>query len=538
VTVASTQNPPMSLVRLAHAVVLSYGWQRAAIALGAGAASTLAMAPVTAWPVLFVTFPILVWLVDGSAAGRWGGTLNAALVGWCFGFGYFVCGLYWIGYAFLVDAKTFAWLLPFAIAGLPAYLALFTGLGLALARLLWVRGPLRILALAIALTAAEWLRGHLLSGFPWNTFGYALSAPLALAQSVSLIGVWGLTFVTIAIAATPAVLAADKADTRAPGRAPGLALMLLAAMGAYGAARLSVYPTHFVKDVKLRLMQPNLQQDQKFNYAAKDEVMQRYLRLSASSTGPGREGLDGITHLIWPEAAFPFFLTREPDVLAQIASLVRPKTQLITGAVRAIETGSRVTGAFNSIYVVEADGSIGGIYDKVHLVPFGEYLPFEPLMEKIGLVSLTKQVGGFSSGDRRRALPVAGAPTMLPLICYEAIFPEEAMPAGERPGWILNLTNDGWFGISSGPYQHFQQARLLAIAEGLPLVRVANTGISAVVDPVGRVIRSLPLGSEGVLDSGLPQALPPTIFADYGNAGFILILLVSGALLGRRRILV
>jgi apolipoprotein N-acyltransferase len=538
VSIATTQTPPLSLVRAAHAVVLSYGWQRAAIALGAGAVSALAMAPVNAWPVLFVTFPVLVWIVDGSAAGRWGGTLNAALAGWCFGFGYFVCGLYWTGYALLVDAKTFAWLLPFAVAGLPAYLALFTALALAVARLLWVRGPLRILALAIALTVAEWLRGHLLTGFPWNTFGYALTEPLALAQTVSLIGIWGLTFLTIAIAATPAVLADDKTDTPAPWRAPVLALMLLAAMAGYGVARLSTHPTHFVKGVKLRLMQPNLQQDQKFNYAAKDQVMERYLRLSSTATGPGNNGVDGITHLIWPEAAFPFFLTREPDALAQMAALVKPHTNLITGAVRAIETGPRVTGAYNSIYVIGSDGSIGGIYDKVHLVPFGEFLPFEPLMEKIGLMSLTKQVGGFSAGDRRRSLTVAGAPKMLPLICYEAIFPEEAMPAGERPGWIVNLTNDGWFGISSGPYQHFQQARVLAIAEGLPLVRVANTGISAVVDPVGRVIKSLPLGSEGVLDSGLPQALPATVFARYGDAAFILILLVGAVFVVRRRILV
>ena len=536
-SIASTQTPPLSLVRTAHAVVLSYGWQRATIALGAGAASALAMAPVNAWPVLFITFPVLVWLIDGSAVGRWGGTLSAALAGWCFGFGYFVCGLYWIGYAFLVDAKTFAWLLPFAVAGLPAYLALFTGLGLALARLLWVRGPLRILALAIALTIAEWLRGHLLTGFPWNTFGYALTEPLALAQSVSLIGIWGMTFLTVAIAASPAVLADDKADTPAPWRAPVLALMVLTAMAGYGAVRLSAHPTQFVKDVKLRLMQPNLQQDQKFNYAAKDEVMERYLRLSTAATGPGKDGLDGITHLIWPESAFPFILTREPEVLAQMAQLVKPDTKLITGAVRAIETGSQVTGAYNSIYVIDSDGSIGGIYDKVHLVPFGEYLPFEPLMEKIGLVSLTKQVGGFSAGDRRRLLEVAGAPNVLPLICYEAIFAEEAMPAGERPGWIVNVTNDGWFGISSGPYQHFQQARVLAIAEGLPLVRVANTGISAVVDPVGRIIKSLPLGSEGVLDASLPQALPPTVSADYGNAAFILILLASAVLLVRRRVL-
>ena len=182
--------PPVTLARLAHAVVLAYGWRRAGIALAAGAVSVLAMAPINAWPVLFVTFPVLVWLVDGSTAGRWSGATTAAGAGWCFGFGYFTAGLYWIGYAFLVDAKTFGWLLPVAVAGLPAYLALYTALALAAARLIWVRGPERILALAAAMTIAEWLRGHLLSGFPWNTFGYALTQPLVLAQSVSLVGIW------------------------------------------------------------------------------------------------------------------------------------------------------------------------------------------------------------------------------------------------------------------------------------------------------------------------------------------------------------
>ena len=193
-TLAAAHRPPVWLVRTAHTVVLAFGWQRAAIAFSAGALSALAMAPVNAWPVLFVTFPVLVWLIDGSAAGRWGGTLSAAMAGWCFGFGYFLCGLYWIGYAFLVDAKTFGWLLPIAVAGLPAYLALFTAFGAGLARLIWVRGSLRVLALAAALTIAEWLRGHVLTGFPWNAFGYALTEPLALAQSVSLVGLWGLTF--------------------------------------------------------------------------------------------------------------------------------------------------------------------------------------------------------------------------------------------------------------------------------------------------------------------------------------------------------
>ena len=528
----------MTLTRLAHTIVLAFGWRRAAIAFVAGAASVLAMAPINAWPILFVTFPVLVWLVDGSAAGRWSGAVAAAGAGWCFGFGFFVAGLYWIGYAFLVDAKTFGWLLPVAVTGLPAYLALYTALGLAAARLIWVRGPVRLLALAATLTVAEWLRGHLLSGFPWNTFGYALSEPLALAQSISLVGIWGLTFLTIAICASPAVLADDPIDTPRPYRAPLIGLVILAAFTGYGAVRLWMHPTEYVNGVKLRIMQPNLQQDEKFNYSAKERIMARYLRLSDRATGPQSSGVRDVTHLIWPESAFPFFLTREPDALALIAGLLKPSTTLITGAVRAAPTaaGAPVARAYNSVYVIDPDGSIRGIYDKVHLVPFGEYLPFQTLLERFGLRQLTKQVGGFLSGDRRRTMDVPGAPKMLPLICYEAIFPGEAVPRGERPGWLVNVTNDGWFGISMGPYQHLQQARALAIAEGLPLVRAANTGISVVVDPVGRIINLLPLGAEGALDSALPTALAPTTYVTAGDYILILFIVVSLILVSHRRL--
>ena len=528
----------MTLSRLAHGIVLSSGWQRAGIAFLAGGVSALAMAPFNAWPVLFLTFPVLVWLIDGSASGRWNGALAAGIAGWCFGFGYFVVGLYWIGHAFLVDAKNFAWLLPVAVAGLPAYLAIFTGAGVAIARLIWVRGPLRLLALASVLTVAEWLRGHLLTGFPWNAFGYALTEPLALAQSVSLVGIWGLTFLAVAIFATPALLTDDPADTPHPRRPLVIGLVLLAGLFAFGAMRLSMYPTAFVSDVKLRIMQPNLQQDEKFNYSARTSVMERYVRLSNRATGPQSGGLRDVTHLIWPESAFPFFLAREPDALAQIATLLTPgKTTLITGAVRAaIDASAANPRAYNSIYVIDPDGSIRSIYDKVHLVPFGEYLPFQNFLERLGLRQLTKQVGGFMSGDRRRAMGVPGAPQMLPLICYEVIFPGAAVPDGQRPGWLVNLTNDGWFGISTGPYQHLQQARVLAITEGLPLVRAANTGVSAVIDPVGRIVSSLPLGVEGILDARLPTPIGPTLFRSGGNYPLILFLVVSLILIVRKRV--
>jgi apolipoprotein N-acyltransferase len=520
------------------AIILSWGWKRAAIALAGGALSALAMAPFNAWPILLVTFPVMVWLIDGAGAGRWRGVPAAAMAGWWFGLGYFVPGLYWIGYAFLVDASTFAWLMPFAVLGLPAYLALFTAIGFALARLIWTRDASRVLALASTLTLSEWLRGHVLTGFPWNAFGYALTEPLALAQTASLIGLWGLTFLSVAIFASPAVLIDGRSRGRRPWIAPTLALALLVAMAIFGTVRLALHPTTTVAKVKLRIMQPNLQQDIRFNYAAKAEVMRKYLALSDRSSGPQSTGVRDASILIWPESAFPFFLTREADAMAQIADLLPKGTVLITGAVRApdLPPGMRITRAYNSIYVIDHDGSVLSVYDKLHLVPFGEYLPFQDLMEKLGFVQLTKVQGGFIPGERRRTLEIPSAPRALPLICYEAIFPDKVVSRDDRPGWIVNLTNDGWFGISTGPYQHLQQVRLRAIEEGLPVVRAANTGISAVIDPLGRIVARLGLGHEGVLDSSLPSAIPPTIYARSGDIPAAIIVIAALIFVIRRRV--
>ena len=542
--------------RLIHAIVLSWGWRRRSIAFAAGALSALAMAPFNAWPILFLTFPTLVWLIDGAGVGRWGGVTAAAATGWWFGFGYFLAGLYWIGYAFLVDAPTFGWLLPIAVIGLPAVLAVYTALGVALARMLWVRGAVRILALGVALTASEWLRGHLLTGFPWNAFGYALTAPLALAQAASVFGIWGLTFIAIVVFASPATLSDDRTETRRPWLPLALSIAVLAALGGFGAWRLARTPTRLVDGVHLRIMQPNLQQDVRFNYSAKQEVMNRYIALSSRASSPQSQGsqsqgsqsqgsqsqgsqsqgMDDTTQLIWPESPFPFFLTREADALAQITNLLPQGSVLITGAIRLAEPDNPAqSGVYNSIYVIDHTGSIAAVYDKVHLVPFGEYLPFEHALERLGLEELTQQRGGFLAGDRHRLIAIPGAPIALPLICYEVIFPGEVMPPGKRPGWIVNVTNDGWFGISTGPYQHFQQARVSAIELGLPLARAANTGISAVVDPVGRIINSLPLAVEGVLDAPLPRAIGAPIYARVGDApAFIMILIVFIAVVRRR----
>jgi apolipoprotein N-acyltransferase len=518
-------------------IILAWGWKRAAIALVAGALSALAMAPFNAWPILFLTLPVAVWQIDGAGAGRWRGLPAAALTGWWFGLGYFVPGLYWIGYAFLVDASTFAWLLPFAILGLPAYLALFMALGFALARLFWTRDASRVIALAASLTMSEWLRGHALTGFPWNTLGYALSEPLALAQTASLIGLWGLTFIAVAVFASPAVLIDGTSRGRKPWIAPALALVLLLAMMTFGAIRLSRQPTVMLANTKLRIMQPNLQQDAKFNYSAKAEVMKKYLTLSDRASGPQSTGVRDVNILIWPESAFPFFLTREAEAMAQITDLLPKGTVLVTGSVRApdVPPGTRITRAYNSIYVIDHDGNVLSVYDKLHLVPFGEFLPFQDWMEKVGLEQLTRVQGGFIPGTRRRSMEVPNAPRMLPLICYEAVFPGDVVEPNDRPGWIVNLTNDGWFGISTGPYQHLQQARMRAIEQGLPLVRAANTGISAVIDPLGRIVARLGLGLEGVLDSGLPAAIPPTPYARAGDIPAVIILAAAWLFVIRRR---
>ena len=521
----------MKLKNLAHSIVLAWGWRRRSIAFTAGAVSVAAMAPLNAWPVLFLTFPILVLLIDGVASRGWSGVIAAADIGWWFGFGYFLAGLYWLGYAFLVDAATFGWLLPFAVIGLPAILAIYMALGVVLARLLWQRGALRVLVLAVCLTATEWLRGHAFTGFPWNVFGYALTTPLAMAQAASVLGIWGLTFIAIAVCASPVTLFDEDAKKRRSWLPMTLAVLTLVALGSFGVIRLARAPTRLVDGVHLRIMQPNLPQDVRFNYAARQEVVDRYLSLS------GRPGPDQVTHLIWPESPFPFFLTREADLFAQIARALPPNTLLFTGAMRLADPNNPAkSGVYNSIYVIDHQGGIRAVYDKVHLVPFGEYLPFEDILEHIGLQTLTEQRGGFLAGDRHRLLAIPGTPSALPLICYEIIFPGELTSSGERPAWIVNVTNDGWFGNSSGPYQHLQQSRVTAIEQGLPLARAANTGISAVVDPLGRIVASLPLASEGILDAPLPRSVAAPIYARLGDVPAAAVILIAFVVAVRGRV--
>jgi apolipoprotein N-acyltransferase len=408
---------------------------------------------------------------------------------------------------------------PFAASLLPAGLGLFWGAACALYRRFAPLGAVRVLLFAALFCAAEWLRGHVLTGFPWNVYGMMLAGEIHLAQVASLIGLYGLTLFAVAIGAAPAVLVTARTPA---GRymPPLLALAMLAGLFAFGFLRVPAGPSPVVAGVKLRLMQPNLPQDAKFNGRNGEAILNGYLALSDRATSPTTPGLQGITHLIWPESAFPFLLGRTPGALSRIGAVLPPDVTLITGAARAGEVlpGESRPPIYNAIQVVDDEGVIVASYDKVHLVPFGEYLPpfLDTLIRGVGLSQFVSIPGGFASGSARAPLAIKGLPAAAPLICYEAVFPGEVAARGPRAGFFLNVTNDGWFGQTSGPYQHFAQARLRSIEEGLPLVRVANTGISGVVDAYGRVAASLPLGVEGVLDATLPRAGPVTL---YGRAG-------------------
>jgi apolipoprotein N-acyltransferase len=271
--------------------------------------------------------------------------------------------------------------------------------------------------------------------------------------------------------------------------------------------------------------------------------MRRYLTLSDRATSPTSSGIADVTHLIWPESAFPFLLAREPQALTEIADLLHGGATLITGAARMAEKtgGDRQAHFFNAIQIVDSHGTLLDHYDKRHLAPFGEYLPFEKFFERIGITQFVDIPGGFEPGAAKQSLHIPGLPDVAPLICYEAIFPIEwggtALTGSKRAEWLLNVTNDGWFGVTPGPYQHFAQARLRAIEQGLPLVRAANSGISAVTDGLGRIVADLPLGVDGIVDSGLPVAQPATLFSKYAGcvAALLWLVCVAFALLGRRR---
>ncbi|CAI9412448.1 Apolipoprotein N-acyltransferase [Pleomorphomonas sp. T1.2MG-36] len=534
----------------AHRLLLLWGWPRRFAALAAGALSALALAPVHAAPILFLTLPALVILIDGAVVAGPRGVRRlrpAAITGWWFGFGYFLAGLHWVGIAFFAEGRSaLVPLMPFAVVGLAAGLALFTALGTFVARLLWSDGPTRIFALAFGLGASEWLRGHVLTGFPWNLFGQAVAFTDVTAQAASVVGVYGLTLAGIAVFAAPALFADDRGSRPWLRRLTlTLVLALAAADIGWGIYRLSgAAPVGeaAIADARIRIVQPNIDQAVKWSPEKRQEALDKLATLSDRRTDPETLGAMSFSEIVWPETALPFFLTEDPQALARIADLLSPGTILLTGAPRVEPIDDLAEGGrryYNSLFAIDDTGAIRAAYDKVHLVPFGEYMPFGSLVSRLGVGELFRGIGGFSPGPRRTRISLAGHPSFSVLICYEAIFPGEVLPEGDRPDYFVNITNDGWFGHSVGPYQHLDAARMRSIEEGIPMVRAANTGISAIIDAYGRTVASLPLGEEGVLDGFVPSDRPKS-FSQRAGSPFLLIFSVFFILLsvlgnGKRR---
>jgi len=508
--------------------VLQYGWQRYLAALAAGLLSAFAMAPFYFVSILFLTFPVFVWLMDGVYADGKTGWISAFkrqfLTGWWFGFGYFLLSFWWLGNAFLVEAEDFAWALPIAVIALPAGLAIFWGFGANLCRILWSDHWTRALAFALAFSAVEYLRGTLFTGLPWNAPGYSvMSMPIAM-QSSALVGLYAMNFFTFVVCTLPLVAIASPRSLLPNRTVPIiLSLLLIAGHLGYGAWRLNQYPTQYSDEINLRLMQPSIDQRTKFDIDKEAEIIDNYLELSAKPKPDGSDGLAGTDYVIWPESAFPFLLTERRDVLSSIGDLLPAGTKLITGALRAEPgaAGNPYGKVYNSIYVIADNGEIEEASDKTHLVPFGEYLPYQEMLEGIGLEQLTRLRGGFEAGAVRKVLASDTSHPFLPLICYEVVFPNQIQSESSvEPKWIVNLTNDGWFGFTPGPYQHFHQTLVRGVEEGLPVIRVANTGFSAVSDPMGRVLQKLSLGERDVIDTALPIGATKTLYSRVGNLPF------------------
>lgn len=489
------------------------GWGRFLLSLGAGAASALAFEPYRIFPLLLMAYAALVLLLDGASV-EVRRVRAAAFTGWAFGFGQFLVGLYWVGYAFTVDAATHAWQIPLVETLLPGGLALYPALACAMAMFFWRPGSARILLLSLLLAVSEWLRGHLFTGFPWNLAAYGWGASLEILQSAAIFGAYGLSFLTILLGCSLAAFCSR------PRRQPILPLVMLIVFALFwtgGAIRLTTQNRAEVPNVRLRIVQPNIPEREKFDPRY---VVRNWRRLIELSAAPASVQ---ITHIIWSESAPSFLLDSSPDALRDIALLTGAQRTLLTGVAR-IESRDGERRFYNSFYVFGPGGRLGNVYDKFHLVPFGEYLPLASFFHSIGIDRLVNSPGVFSSGDGPRSLKIPGAPLGGPLICYEIIFPG-AVTGAQRPGWLINVTNDSWFGNGAGPLQHLLIARVRAIEEGLPIARSASTGVSAIIDPMGRLTAQLALNKMGTLDASLPGALPPTLYSRFGDLIFALMLI-------------
>ena len=470
------------------------------LAVFAGALAVLSLPPYSILAVVPLSYGLLFLLVQGSSPVR------AFLAGWLFGVGYFVAGLSWIAESFLVDVERFGALALPAVAGLSVLLAIFPAIAMATFSIIRRRGLVSATALSVVFAACwsggEWLRGHVLTGFPWNLAAYAATEFATLRQPAAWVGSYGLSFLVILVA----VLPAQALISRRRWTFLSLAMLLIGGLWLFADTRTD--PTISTSTgVSIRIVQGNFAQREKWAPGAREAAVSRYLRLSAQG--------GTVDVVLWPETAFPGFLDEDEDARRRIQTDLPSGSVLLTGAPDRVDSQSGPR-SYNTIQVYGPEGDLIDGYAKHHLVPFGEYVPLS-LNDWLPIERLTEGLGDFTPGPGPKTLFLSGLPSFGVAICYEIIFPGHVVDDAERPEWIFNASNDAWFGNSIGPEQHLAAARMRAVEEGLPVVRAVNTGISAVIDATGNIVARLGLEKTGTIDATLPSALPRTLYARFGD---------------------
>lgn len=499
----------MDLVKtVIHAVASRSGvalirWPRLA-AFVAGAVMTLALPPAGFFPVLAICAPVFIHLSIQAETRR-----AQFLTGWAFGAGYFIAGFYWISAALFVDIETWWWVLPLSLVLGPAVFAVYYGFIPLLAAFFKNSQTAYTLAFVGIWSLVDYARGHWLTGFPWNLPGYSWSRILAVEQTAAVGGVYFLSFLTLLWAALPCLW--DNKKTRCFIIASFVIALL------FGGYRLYALPTTYT-ETQVRIVQPNIPQTMKWD---KDEEWRNFEKLLRLSRSPADISPAAI---VWPETAVNADLDIHQDIARYIARNLPAAGAVITGNLRVTGNTTEDYKFYNSVTLLDAQAQVRAVYNKHHLVPFGEYIPYR---DKIGIAPIAAAVSGigdFTAGDGAQTIdiPVTSLPPFSPLICYEVIFPRRTVDPARRPAWIVNATNDAWYGHTSGPYQHLHITRMRAIEEGLPLARAANTGISTMIDPSGRLLATLRLGQDGYIDHPLPRALPPTLYSLYGDSVYAL----------------
>ena len=514
---------------LISSIVLLEGWRRLLLAFVLGCVASFAQAPFSWFPLLWICVPGLIWLLDSASLAQSPrqAIRSMALVGWVFGTGYFLCTFYWIGVAFFVEAEKFALIMPFAIFGFAAGLALFWAAACGLAAPFWSSSPGRVLWLALSWSAMEWLRGTLFTGLPWGGLGFALSSTSVTMQALALVGMQSMSLIAPIIFALPVFLFSEQPFRKIGYGLAALSVLLFSAQLGYGVYRLSLPAPRAEKPLTVRIIQPNIPQAEKWKLENRSWIFNRLLALTTLDSSAS--SVEKVDLFVWPETAIPFYLIDQPAALAAIAQALPDDATLMTGAVRREMGFTNSEQVYNSIYQISGDGTIMTSYDKIHLVPFGEYVPLQGWLKRIGLQHLAEQISGFSSGTKRKLLGDDNLGKILPLICYEIAFPREILSYPAGADTIVNITNDAWFGKTIGPRQHLYIARMRAVETGLPVIRAANTGISAVIDPYGRVVKQLALETDGIIQETVPGKLKRTFFSRFGEGIFLFLWLFCSA---------